>query len=102
MAFTSEADHIRDAAELASFGAKVLHPSTVLPAIHKNIPVLVLNSRNPSNEGTRITARAPHCRNTFKAIAAKKRVTVVDIVATRMLGTHGYMRAIFEIFGESM
>jgi aspartate kinase len=87
-----------EAAELAYFGAKVLHPSTLLPAVHKNIPVLVLNSRNPSNEGTRITARAPHCRNTFKAIAAKKRVTVVDIIATRMLGTHGYMRAIFEIF----
>ncbi len=87
-----------EAAELAYFGAKVLHPSTVLPAVHKNIPVLVLNSRNPSNEGTRITARAPHCRSTFKAIAAKKRVTIVDIIATRMLGAHGYLRTIFEIF----
>jgi aspartate kinase len=87
-----------EAAELAYFGAKVLHPSTVLPAVHKNIPVWVLNSRNPANEGTRITARAPHCRNTFKAIAAKKRVTVVDIIATRMLGAHGYLRTIFEIF----
>ena len=87
-----------EAAELAYFGAKVLHPSTVLPAVHKNIPVYVLNSRNPANEGTRITARAPHCRNTFKAIAAKKRVTVVDIIATRMLGTHGYLKTIFEIF----
>src|SRR5690348_13656852 len=87
-----------EAAELAYFGAKVLHPSTVLPAIQKNIPVHVLNSRNPSNEGTTIIARAPHCRNTFKAIAAKKRVTVVDIIATRMLGAHGYLRTIFEIF----
>ncbi len=87
-----------EAAELASFGAKVLHPSTVLPAVQKNIPVYVLNSRNPGNQGTRITARAPHCRNTFKAIAAKKRVTVVDIIATRMLGAHGYLRTIFEIF----
>ena len=87
-----------EAAELAYFGAKVLHPATVLPAVKKNIPVLVLNSRNPKNEGTRITARSPHCRNTFKAIAAKKRVTVVDIVATRMLGAHGYLRTIFEIF----
>ena len=87
-----------EAAELAYFGAKVLHPSTVLPAVHKNIPVMVLNSHNPANEGTRITARAPHCRNTFKAIAAKKRVTVVDIIATRMLGAHGYLRTIFEIF----
>jgi len=87
-----------EAAELAYFGARVLHPSTLLPAIQKNIPVLVLNSRNPANEGTRITARAPHCRNIFKAIAAKKRITIVDIVATRMLGAHGFLRSIFEVF----
>ncbi|MBZ5567947.1 MAG: lysine-sensitive aspartokinase 3 [Acidobacteriia bacterium] len=87
-----------EAAELAYFGAKVLHPSTLLPAIQKNIAVHVLNSRNPANEGTRITARAPHCRNAFKAIAAKKRITIVDIVATRMLGAHGFMKSIFEVF----
>ncbi len=87
-----------EAAELAYFGAKVLHPSTLLPAIQKNIPVLVLNSRNPSNQGTMITARAPHCRNPFKAIAAKKRITIIDIVATRMLGAHGFLRSIFEVF----
>jgi len=87
-----------EAAELAYFGARVLHPSTLLPAIQKNIPVLVLNSRNPANHGTRITARAPHCRNIFKAIAAKKRITIVDIVATRMLGAHGFLRSIFEVF----
>src|SRR6185312_3500729 len=61
-----------EAAELAYFGAKVLHPATVLPAIQKNIPVYVLNSRNLSGEGTRITTRAPKCSNFFKAIAAKK------------------------------
>ncbi|MGI9103318.1 MAG: lysine-sensitive aspartokinase 3 [Terriglobales bacterium] len=87
-----------EAAELAYFGAKVLHPSTLLPAVQKNIPVLVLNSRNPENEGTRITARAPHCRNTFKAIAAKKRITIVDVVATRMLGAHGFLKTIFDVF----
>ncbi len=87
-----------EAAELAYFGAKVLHPATLLPAIQKNIPVLVLNSRNPQNEGTRITARAPHCRSTFKAIAAKKRITIVDVVATRMLGAHGFLKAIFDVF----
>ncbi len=87
-----------EAAELAYFGAKVLHPATLLPAVQKNIPVLVLNSRNPQNEGTRITARAPHCRNTFKAIAAKKRITIVDVVATRMLGAHGFLKAIFDVF----
>ncbi len=62
-----------EAAELAYFGAKVLHPATVLPAVQKNIPVLVLNSRNPANEGTRITAHPPRCNSLFKAIAAKKR-----------------------------
>ena len=69
-----------EAAELAYFGAKVLHPATVLPAIQKNIPVYVLNSRNPSCEGTRITTRAPQGKNIFKAIAAKKRITIVDVV----------------------
>jgi aspartate kinase len=87
-----------EAAELAYFGAKVLHPATVLPAVQKNIPVYVLNSRNPSCEGTRITARAPHCKNYFKAIAAKKRITIVDVAAPRMLLAHGFLKAIFEAF----
>jgi aspartate kinase len=87
-----------EAAELAYFGAKVLHPATVLPAVQKDIPVYVLNSRNPSCEGTRITARAPQCRNYFKAIAAKRRITIVDVVATRMLMAHGFLRSIFEVF----
>lgn len=87
-----------EAAELAYFGAKVLHPATLLPAIQKDIPVLVLNSRNPQNEGTRITARAIQCRSPFKAIAAKRRITVVDIVSTRMLMAHGFLKNIFEVF----
>jgi aspartate kinase len=89
-----------EAAELAYFGAKVLHPATLLPAIQKNIPVLVLNSRNPKNEGTRITATAPKSKNAFKAIAAKKRITVVDVVATRMLMAHGFLKSIFEVFAN--
>src|SRR5215468_9171040 len=87
-----------EAAELAYFGAKVLHPATVLPAVQKNIPVYVLNSRNPSCEGTRITTRAPHSKNIFKAIAAKKRITIVDVAAPRMLLAHGFLRSIFEAF----
>ncbi len=87
-----------EAAELAYFGAKVLHPATVLPAIQRNIPVYVLNSRNPDCEGTRISARVPHCRNSFKAIAAKKRITIIDVAAPRMLLAHGFLRAIFEAF----
>src|SRR5450432_2045006 len=87
-----------EAAELAYFGAKVLHPATVLPAVQKNIPVYILNSRNPACEGTRIAARAPHCKNFFKAIAAKKRITIVDVAAPRMLLAHGFLKAIFEAF----
>jgi len=87
-----------EAAELAYFGAKVLHPATVLPAIQKNIPVQVLNSRNPGCEGTRIQARVPHCRNFFKALAAKKRITIIDVAAPRMLLAHGFLRSIFEAF----
>jgi aspartate kinase len=89
-----------EAAELAYFGAKVLHPATLLPAIQKNIPVLILNSRNPKCEGTRITATAPKSSNVFKAIAAKKRITVVDVVATRMLMAHGFLKSIFEVFAN--
>ena len=55
-----------EAAELAYFGAKVLHPATVLPAIQQNIPVYVLNSLNPTCEGTKVTARAPRCANIFR------------------------------------
>ena len=87
-----------EAAELAYFGAKVLHPATILPAVQKNIPVWVLNSKNPENGGTLITAQAPHSRNPFKSIAIKRKLTIIDVVAGRMLMTHGYMRAIFEVF----
>ncbi|HEX3435514.1 MAG TPA: lysine-sensitive aspartokinase 3 [Pseudacidobacterium sp.] len=89
-----------EAAELAYFGAKVLHPATILPAVQKNIPVLVLNSRNPENEGTRIISLAPHCDSPFKSIAVKKRVTIIDVVASRMLMTHGYLKAIFDVFDK--
>ncbi len=87
-----------EAAELAYFGAKVLHPATVLPAIQKNIPVYVLNSRNPSCEGTKITTQAPRGNNIFKAIAVKKRITIIDVAAPRMLLAHGFLRSIFEAF----
>jgi aspartate kinase len=89
-----------EAAELAYFGAKVLHPATILPAVKKNIPVLVLNSRNPSNEGTRIISIAPHCRSPFKSIAVKRKLSIIDVVASRMLMTHGYMSEIFAIFDK--
>jgi len=89
-----------EAAELAYFGAKVLHPATILPAVQKSIPVWVLNSRNAENEGTKITAVAPPCKSPFKSIAAKKRLTIIDIVASRMLMTHGYLKAVFDVFDK--
>ncbi len=87
-----------EAAELAYFGAKVLHPATVLPAIEKSIPVLILNSRRPEVEGTRITAEAVACANVIKSIACKRKITIVNIHSTRMLMAHGFLRRIFEVF----
>jgi aspartate kinase len=87
-----------EAAELAYFGAKVLHPSTVIPAIERNIPVLILNSRRPEVDGTRIVAETVHCSNVVKSIACKRRITLVNIHSTRMLMAHGFLRRIFEIF----
>ncbi len=89
-----------EAAELAYFGAKVLHPATILPAVQKNIPVFVLNSRNADNEGTRITATPPPCASPFKSIAAKKKLTIIDIVASRMLLAHGFLKSVFDVFDK--
>jgi len=89
-----------EAAELAYFGAKVLHPATILPAVKKNIPVQVLNSRNATCEGTRIISLAPHCRSPFKSIAVKKKLSIIDIVASRMLMSHGYMSQMFAVFDK--
>ena len=87
-----------EAAELAYFGAKVLHPATVVPAVEKNIPVLILNSRRPHVEGTRITAGFVESKNVVKSIACKKTVTVLNIRSLRMFLVHGFLRRIFEIF----
>jgi aspartate kinase len=87
-----------EAAELAYFGAKVLHPATVVPAIEKNIPVLILNSRRPEVEGTRIVGESVPCRNAVKSIACKQNITVVNIQSSRMLMAHGFLRRIFEVF----
>jgi aspartate kinase len=87
-----------EASELAYFGAKVLHPATVLPAVEKNIPVYILNSRRPAGTGTRITQDAVPCRNLIKAIAVKRGITVVTVSSSRMLMAHGFLRALFEVF----
>ena len=87
-----------EAAELAYFGAKVLHPATVVPAIEKNIPVLILNSRRPDVAGTRIVADTVRCENVVKSIACKRKITLVNIQSTRMLMAHGFLHRIFEVF----
>jgi aspartate kinase len=87
-----------EAAELAYFGAKVLHPATVVPAIEKNIPVLILNSRRPEVSGTRITADHVACDNVVKSIACKRKIALVNIHSTRMLMAHGFLHRIFEVF----
>jgi aspartate kinase len=85
-----------EASELASFGAKVLHPSTIAPAVRLGIPVWVLNSRRPEGKGTLITFDAP--LRPVTAIAGKEGVTVVRVRSPRMLLAHGFLRNIFEIF----
>jgi aspartate kinase len=87
-----------EAAELAYFGAKVLHPATVVPAVEKNIPVLILNSRRPDVSGTRIVSEAVPCTNVVKSIACKRKITLVNVHSTRMLMAHGFLRRIFEVF----
>jgi aspartate kinase len=88
-----------EASELASFGAKVLHPSTIAPAVKIGIPVYIYNSRRPDGCGTRITFDAP--RRPVSAIAGKRDVTLIRIRTPRMLLAHGFMRRIFEIFDEN-
>jgi aspartate kinase len=90
-----------EAAELAYFGAKVLHPSTLVPAIEKNIPVVVLNSRRPEIAGTRIVAEAVPCSNLIKAISCKRGIYIVNMRSTRMLMAHGFLNRIFEIFSRA-
>jgi aspartate kinase len=87
-----------EAAELAYFGAKVLHPATIIPAVRKKIPVHVLNSYKPDQDGTLITDEAPPCENPIKAIAYKSGITVVNVTSTRMLMAYGFLKKIFEIF----
>ena len=87
-----------EAAELAYFGAKVLHPSTILPAVERNIPVRILNSRKADGPGTTITAEPPPGATPLTALACKRDVTVIDITSSRMLMAYGFLRRVFEVF----
>ena len=89
-----------EAAELAYFGAKVLHPKTILPAMRRNIPVRVLNSFNPEDRGTTIVSKPVIREKTVKAIACKNNSTLIHIDSTRMLGAYGFLAKIFEIFSK--
>ena len=87
-----------EAAELAYFGAKVLHPKTIQPAIEGDIPVRICNSSAPDARGTLVCAQTETSARTLKAIAHKKGVTTVQITSARMLGAYGFLRALFEVF----
>lgn len=88
-----------EAAELAYFGARVLHPETILPAVKRNIPVHVLNSRRPDSNGTLIIARPKVDKKcVVKSIAYKEGITVISIVSTRMFLAHGFLENVFDVF----
>ena len=86
-----------EAAELASFGAK-LHPRTLEPAIAAGIPVRVLNTHNPSSPGTLITREGNEHSTGPRSVARKKHVTLVHMTSNRMLGAHGFLSQIFDVF----
>ena len=87
-----------EAAELAYFGAKVLHPKTIQPAMDRGIPVRICNSRAPNDPGTVVTARGEVRAGAVKAIAHKSGITVLQISSTRMLGAYGFLRGLFDVF----
>ncbi|NTV46100.1 MAG: lysine-sensitive aspartokinase 3 [Chlorobiales bacterium] len=95
-----------EAAELAYFGAKVLHPATIYPAVKKNVPVYVLNSKRPESEGTLITndeelLKGMSYDGLIKSIAYKKGQVIVSLRSSQMLGTYGFLADIFRVFAEN-
>ena len=88
--------HFEEAAELAYFGAKILHPTCILPAKLNNIPVRLLNTMEPEAHGTLISMRCQ--KHTIEAVAAKDGITAIKIKSGRMLLAHGFLRKVFEIF----
>lgn len=85
-----------EAAELAYFGAKILHPATIRPAAEKNIPVRLLNTLEPSAPGTTISNKTGE--GDIKAVAAKDNITAIKIKSSRMLLAYGFLRQVFEVF----
>ena len=89
-----------EAAELAYFGAKILHPQTVMPAREANIPVRLKNTEDPESDGTLISKQWEG--EGIKAIAAKDNITAIKIKSARMLLAHGFLKKVFEIFEKQI
>jgi len=97
---TLEKVSFAEASELAYFGARVLHPKTLLPAMKKDIPVRVLNSLNPKNKGTTILPHVEKNIQIVRAIAFKKNISLINIKSMRMLGAYGFLAKIFNVFDK--
>ena len=98
---TLRAASYEEAAELATFGAKVLHPATAMPLVRAGIPIVVLNSSRPDEPGTTIGPSAELERlgdSPIRSISWKPGITVINVRAPRMLGAYGFLRAMFEVF----
>lgn len=87
-----------EAAELAYFGAKVLHPKTIKPAVDNAIPVRVCNTFEPAEVGTMVLSLSDETPNKIKSIAHKKKITILRITSARKLGSYGFMSALFQVF----
>ena len=87
-----------EAAELAYFGAKVLHPRTIEPAVERDIPVRILNTFEPEAAGSLVVRKAKRPKRLIRAIASKKNNILINLRSTRMLDAHGYLARIFEVF----
>lgn len=87
-----------EAAELAYFGAKVLHPKTIKPAVDHGIPVRVCNTFEPESVGTMILSESGEVPNRIKSIAHRKNITILRVSSARMLGSYGFMSAVFQVF----
>lgn len=88
-----------EAAEMAHFGAKVLHPLTIEPAVRKNIPIYVLNSMNPEGQGTAIL-QSSFIEDGVKSVSCKENILVINIFSTKMINTSGFLKKVFAIFSE--
>ena len=95
-----DAISFEEASELAYFGARVLHPLTIAPAIEKGIPIRVRNSRDPGPAGTEIRRDAPSGQSAVRSIASKNGIATVDVITDRMLMASGFLKTLFDVFAR--